>query len=180
MIVFYFQHRGYGGVPSLIVNFIRTLHALNIRVKLFNYENDVIDTALKKMSVNNYELIDLDKTPTARYGDHITADDVLLVTNFYMSLQYFFKVNPRLFFYNVYPDSLAKKSFHRRIISSKERNRKLVQDLQSSNRTCGNGSEHLAIISGFHRDQCGELRDTLGELTHSIELVSFSFGAALA
>lgn len=129
MIVFYFEEKGYGGVGSIIINFIKSVHSLGVTVKVFNYENDVIDNTLKKQGLTNYQIIDIDKTPRHLFGDYVNAEDVLVVTGFDVSLQYFFKKNPRLFFYNVWVDALVQKSFYRGVFSNERRYRQLLQEM---------------------------------------------------
>src|SRR5262249_4841755 len=60
-----------------------------------------------------------------------------------------------------------------------QRNLELCLELVC-NHARGNRAEHLAVLTGLHRDQADEFRDALGQLRHGVKLMGLALSAALA
>jgi len=128
MLSFFFGYRQTGGVPRLYLNLATELSCRNIHFKLICLTNSKILESFYSQNID-FEFIDMEKLNNTNEEKSIDKDDTLIVTYFDPKLYLLKKTNPKLFFWNVFPDYLldCNKAFGK--IHLKKRDKKLINTM---------------------------------------------------
>lgn len=100
-ICFYYEYKNIvGGLTSLLITLIKGLHKRNVEVVLFNHKNGLIQRELEACGIE-INIIDLEEIDWKGIDKLIYGTDVFVLTGFAEVFHRFFKVNPKLIYYNI-------------------------------------------------------------------------------
>lgn len=106
-IWFIFPELMLGGIPTLLLNLSKEFNRLDIRFNIITPKGSFL---YNKLVIDKFEFgfIDLDYIDKSVVNKKIKSNDVLVVFSWYLELRYFIDINPRILFWNVFPDTYTR------------------------------------------------------------------------
>jgi hypothetical protein len=106
-IWFIFPESILGGVPTLLINISKEFNRINLPFKIITPKNSYLYEKLK-ISENKFEFIDFNFFNNDVVKKKIQNNDILVIFNWYLELKHFVDINPRILFWNVFPDTYTR------------------------------------------------------------------------
>jgi hypothetical protein len=111
-----------GGVPSLFYNIASSLKNADIPFRLISKRDSEVYRLFSNLGIK-FEFIDYDNISKKIINNKFSQNDIIIITWWEPKLLLFKTINPKLFFWNVYPDTLFNSNrirgnlvFHRKNI----------------------------------------------------------------
>ena len=122
-----------GGVQNLILNISKELNNKNQKAKIFGYKTCLIYKDLVNRKIE-FDFYDLEKIDTKSIANYLTEEDIIVFGSYYprFLLYKFKKANPRILYWNVFPNTLTVAN-KVRFIDFKDRTRNLIRKLSTDN-----------------------------------------------
>ena|GEM_PF-3048159 len=132
MINFFFSFKELGGVPSLFFNLASELQQKDIPFRLICYNKSAIHKLFATLE-KPFFFIDYNELSSKKIKNLLNADDILIITWWEPKLPLFKIVNPKILFWNVYPDTLLYSNQVRGKIILHYRNQQLIKGMLKKN-----------------------------------------------
>lgn len=128
MIYFLFSFKQVGGVPILFYNIAKGLSQRKIDFSLISYKDSAI-FKLFNSSFGRLNFIDYENVNRINVVNWIHRNDVIVITWWEPKLEIFSVVNPKIFFWNVFPDTLKYSNNVFRGVLLKNKTKKLIEKM---------------------------------------------------
>lgn len=135
MITFFFSYLELGGVPILFYNIATELYKKKISYKLIARTNSEIFHLFNRIQPA-YFFVPYETANRLGYKSVISHEDILIISHWEPKLYLLKDVNPLLFFWNVFPDTLMKSNLVRKEIILHIQNKRLLKTMYSKGGLC--------------------------------------------
>lgn len=130
--IFYFEYRSsVGGVTSLYITLFEELIKQKIDFLFFNYHDGIVVQELSKKG-HIIPVIDISEFDWMKLSDHVTGEDIIILTSFDECYYKFVEINPKILYYNI-NDYLGEISKYKWGLNMRFLGRKFIQKLDESN-----------------------------------------------
>lgn len=106
-IWFVFPEKDLGGVPTLIINLALKFNESQQSINLIISKGSYLQKKLNLIGAS-FNYIYFEDLKYKNDINSVSSNDVLVVFNWYLELKYFQYVNPRILFWNVFPDTFLR------------------------------------------------------------------------
>jgi len=131
MITFFFGYKTTGGVPRLFFNLAREMSKNSIPFRLICHRDSEVYKAFQTIE-SPFEFLSVKELKKNYKNNTITENDTIIITYFDKNLSHLMEINPKILFWNVFPDYLLNVNKTSRFIRKKNKTIQLVKALSES------------------------------------------------